>query len=350
MYANQLMYAIITIFFIAIFTGDVVCKRSEHVTCNTVTVVEETDPKDRNLIPAFFERKKCQGGKKLSSGYQCQAVKTKSITVTVHRRVLYKGEARADIPLTKQSAESCKEVCVCGSLCSNPQKAICAENYRWDASACKCIYDCGGKFSAHASHTKSIPRQYFYIGIGALFIFFIIVSIALVFYCKAKIKRKQTKYRYLRKVVWNKAQDEKLKNYLSAVDGRPGDRKSTSWLCCACPPSGDNQHRADGRDEEDSPLGLEEMDTENFSAKDCWEIGHAFYCQNKFHEMLEWIKRAEIRHREQSLNVQRSLNTHLAFAYLANGKTEDATTLLLQARDERQRNGAAPTEQSNTED
>ena len=106
--------------------------RSKDVTCNKVTVVEETDPKDWNLVPAFFERKKCKGGKRITSGYQCQADKTKSITVTVVKRILFNGEKRTEIRLIKQSAESCKEVCVCGSLCGHPQKAICEENYRYE--------------------------------------------------------------------------------------------------------------------------------------------------------------------------------------------------------------------------
>ena len=63
--------------------------------------------------------------------------------------------------------------------------------------------------------------------------------------------------------------------------------------------------------------GFSAQDVEHLTAKDCWEIGHAFYCQSKFSDMLTWMKFAEEKHRARTSQDRRSLQRHLAFAHFA---------------------------------
>ena len=97
---------------------------ADGVKCKIVDDIEETDPYNRDFYPDFFEVKKCKGGSKLRSGYQCQGVmNTKTVEV-------WKISADRKDSITMKTAVSCQEVCVCGRKCNNPKPGICGKFYR----------------------------------------------------------------------------------------------------------------------------------------------------------------------------------------------------------------------------
>ncbi|XP_065054469.1 uncharacterized protein LOC135683201 isoform X2 [Rhopilema esculentum] len=281
---------------------------SQEIPCQLVNDIEETDPVERALTPAFYRIKKCKGGSRLRSGYQCQASSTETKEIEVFNRLTL-----SKIKKKFESATECKEVCVCGRKCNAPEKAQCDRGFRWDAEECRCVCDKSNSIPYRGNRkTETLSIKYLVISILAISALFAAVISILACICKEK----KHKYKHLAVVHWNKQARTKLERYQEYVDWSPRAGGKSRWCCY----TDDNERQAlvqngDNKDAVDNAPNFNHL-----TAVDCFEIGYIEFKMGRYEPMLKWMNIA--REKWESDNrlpdgVNRDIFLHDLYQYLS---------------------------------
>ncbi len=104
------------------FLDLIFCAKAPPVKCQLIDVIEETDPYKRVLEPAFIKTKKCAGGIKVPSRYQCQPIRTQK-----EEFQLFDTHSLAYVTKVKHVPVACGEFCICHTGCGGekPRDGIC---------------------------------------------------------------------------------------------------------------------------------------------------------------------------------------------------------------------------------
>eukprot|EP00794_Sanderia_malayensis_P014280 gene14280-15767_t len=282
--------------------GHVAC--STPVKCQLIDVIEESDPFNRVLEPAYKRTKKCIGGTKSVSRYQCQPKQTETRQVTFFDTHNLKWVTRPEkVPLT------CAEFCVCHMGCApgeEVKKGLCQPGYIWDAPSCSCRCS-KPNVGPLTAKEKTVSLKHHILTLVILTIVAVVI-LALIVWKFRRDDKQSNKYRFLSKVQWDDETKTLLKNYYDSVDGpRKKEKRSNRWCCC--------------NDDEDETVVCEagqfdETDAgPNQTAK---ELFVQAFEQGNSEEMLGYLTRANDELEQSSSNGKNNLLKHcIKFVHLA---------------------------------